>query len=256
MTIMESRPYTDPAVHQAGPSLGRAVLVEARTLTGTRSQRAVAAGGLFAMAAFAGGRALQPLAETTTSQLVAMACGPAGWMMLVLAVLLVSQEFSHGTIEQSLLADPDRSRLVLAKALAVLAADAVAFLVAVLMGAGAALVAPLLTGAPVLWRWDAGQLALAAGSLVFTSLAALAWALVSRSAPAPIMVLLLWPTIALLLSAVSSQVAAVLGWVNLDAVWVLADPTPGAWARLASSMLVWIVLPAGLGAWRLVKGDL
>lgn len=256
MTIVESRPHTDPAVDQSGPSLGRAVLVEARTLLGARSQRAVVAGGLFAMAAFAGGRALQPLAETTTSQLVAMACGPAGWMMLVLAVLLVSQEFSHGTIEQSLLADPDRSRLVLAKALAVLTADAVAVLVAGLMGAGAAVVAPLLTGTPVVWHWDAGQLALAAGSLVFTSLSALSWALVSRSAPAPIMVLLLWPTIALLLSSVSSQVAAALGWVSLDAVWALADPTPGAWARLVSSMLVWIVLPAGLGAWRLVEGDL
>ncbi|GAA1397457.1 hypothetical protein [Luteococcus peritonei] len=242
----------------AVPALGlpRAVAVELHKLVDTRSARLVIAGGAVLMAAFAGGRALLPQSDTTLGLLATMACGPAGWLMLVLAVLLVSTEFSRRTIEGALLLDPRRGRLVLAKVLALLVADAVAVLAALVMGVGAALVAPLVTGTPISWQIDPARLALAAGSVVFISLAATAWGLLTRNAPAPIMVLLLWPTLALLVASASPVAERLLAWVNLDAVWTLADPTAGVVWRFLTSALVWIVLPAAVGLARLVKGDL
>ncbi|MGO4957835.1 hypothetical protein ACTQ49_11320 [Luteococcus sp. Sow4_B9] len=240
----------------ARTTLARAVAVELHKLVDTRGQRAVIAGGLLGMAAFAGGRALWPTTGTDMWQLATMACGPAGWMLLVLAVLLASGEFTRGTIEPSLLQDPRRGRLVTAKLLAVLVAALVLLLVAVVMGVGAAVIGPWITGDAIPLRGDVGRLALAAGHLAFTGVAALGWALLTRSAPAPIMVLLLWPTIALLLASASAVAERLLSWVSLDAVWALADPSPGSWARLGTSMLAWAVLPLVAGLVRLVRGDL
>jgi ABC-2 type transport system permease protein len=62
---------------------------------------------------------------------------------LVLGILIVATEFRHGTITPSLLAVPDRVRLVLAKLAAALAAGAVLGLVASALCAG--LVFPLLS---------------------------------------------------------------------------------------------------------------
>ena len=64
---------------------------------------------------------------------------------LVLGILIVATEFRHGTITPSLLAVPDRTRLVLAKLLTALAAGAVLGLVGA--AACAAIIVPALVGA-------------------------------------------------------------------------------------------------------------
>jgi ABC-2 type transport system permease protein len=69
---------------------------------------------------------------------------------LVLGILIVATEFRHGTITPSLLAVPDRVRLVLAKLAAALGAGALLGLVAALLGT--AIVFPLLSARDV----DAG----------------------------------------------------------------------------------------------------
>ena len=70
--------------------------------------------------------------------------GIAQVFALVLGILVVTTEFRHGTITPSLLAVPDRSRLVLAK---VLAAFAVGFVLCLLASALAALIGQALLSA-------------------------------------------------------------------------------------------------------------
>lgn len=236
--------------------LGRAVVVDLRKLVNTRAHQAIIAGGTLLMAAFAGGRALVPSAETSVADLPVMALAPAGWMVMVLAVLLVSAEFSRRTVETSLVLDPRRGRFVAGKLLALLVAVVALLALALVLGLGAGLVAPLLTGHALPWSLDAQRFALAAGSLLFVALTGLAWALLTRNAPAPIVVLLLWPALALLVTSFSEAAGRVLQWVNIEPVWSLSDPSPLVLARFATSALVWIVLPGAIGTWRLAKGDL
>lgn len=252
-----------PASH-AGPShpepaplsLGRSVSVELRKLVNTRSQQAIMVGGLLLASVFAGGRALFSNDGTTVSDLVSMAAGPAGWMLMVLAVLLVSSEFSRRSIETSLVLDPSRTRYLASKIIAVLLAALVTMAGCLVLAVGAAVVGPLLGGDQIPMTFDARQLAVVAGSLVFVGLAALAWALATRNAPAPIMVLLLWPTISMMISSLSAQADRIISWVDVEPVWSLVEPTAGVLARFATSTLVWIVLPAAVGVYRLLKRDL
>jgi ABC-2 type transport system permease protein len=88
---------------------------------------------------------------------------------LVLGILIVATEFRHGTITPSLLAVPDRSRLVLAKLTAALAAGALLGLVAI--GLCTALIFPILSARDI----DAGGttndvLELIAGNAVASAL--------------------------------------------------------------------------------------
>jgi ABC-2 type transport system permease protein len=74
---------------------------------------------------------------------------------LVLGILVVATEFRHGTITPSLLAVPDRSRLVVAKLIAALIAGALLGLVA--QGLCAAIVLPLLSSRDIASELDSGE---------------------------------------------------------------------------------------------------
>jgi ABC-2 type transport system permease protein len=85
---------------------------------------------------------------------------------LVLGILIVATEFRHGTITPSLLAVPDRARLVLAKLVAALGAGALLGLVAALLCS--AIVFPLLASRDI----DAGGSSSEVLELILGNLAA------------------------------------------------------------------------------------
>ena len=85
---------------------------------------------------------------------------------LVLGILIVATEFRHGTITPSLLAVPDRTRLVLAKLVAALAAGALLGLVGAI--ACALIIVPQLVDARDLVSGDV--LELIAGNAVASAL--------------------------------------------------------------------------------------
>jgi ABC-2 type transport system permease protein len=88
---------------------------------------------------------------------------------LVLGILVVATEFRHGTITPSLLAVPDRVRLVMAKLIGSLLAGALLGLVAA--AACAAIVLPLLSARDIATGTDAGEvLKLIAGNTAAAAL--------------------------------------------------------------------------------------
>lgn len=161
------------------------------------------------------------------------------------AAISVTGEYAHGTIRPTYAATPHRSRVVAAKWLTNSAA--VAAFAVVVLGAGWGL------GATVLSSRDASVgLAMRDGTLgsmaalvafgVVVSWFALGIALVVRSAPAAVTLLLVWP---LLVENLLSGVAVLVGfsgvprWMPYQAALSAVQPTPDASALGRPLAFVW-----------------
>ena len=240
----------------ATPALLRACTVEARKLVDTRTGWVLTATAALLSGSFAGGRALFPTAETGFAQLASMASYPAGIIAMVMAVLLVAGEFAH-TAAVTFTLEPRRGRVVAAKALVVVALAIVATVLAFLAAALVMLVAPAITGHPLGWTADAARFGVLFGNNVFVALAGFALALAFRNAPAPLVVLLVWPTVALLVASLSEAAGTVVSYLAVDPFFALLTAADGfGGARVATATLLWISAPAALGAARLVRADL
>ncbi len=237
-------------------TLARAILVEARKLVDTRSGVALLIAAAALAAVFAGGRALLPIPTTTYGELVSMAAGPGGLILMILAILLATSEFSAGTASATFVLEPRRGRILLAKTVVVVGMAVVVTALAFVVAAGAMVIAPAL-GAPALpWSVDVPRVLAVTGAGAFTALAGLAWGFLTRSAPASIVLLLVWPTVVLLVGAVSDAARTVLGYLDLNAPYAFVTDPDHAGVRLVTSAAVWVVAPAALGVWRLLRGDL
>lgn len=237
-------------------SLARAIHVELRKLVDTRAGMALLATGVLLTGAFAGGRALLGGGPTTLGQLANLAAWPAGLVVMVMAILLVTGEFSQRTASITFVLDPRRGRVLAAKALAVLGVAVLAGILALAAALGAALVAQAFGSPAVSLAVSAGDIAVLVGSTVFTAATGFAWALATRNAPAPIVVLLVWPTVSLLLGSLSDALATALSWIELQPVATLALGVEHGWWKLLVATVVWIIVPAAIGTIRTLRRDL
>lgn len=237
-------------------SFARTVGVELRKLVNTRASVALVASAAILAGVFSGGGALLREGSATLSQLAMWASIPAQWVLMVLAVLLATGEFARHTASVTFTLEPRRARVLAAKAtVVVLAALGVAALI-VLAAVLVAAVAPLVTSNPIVWTLSPTDVGVLAGSSVFTALAGFALGLATRNAPASIVVLLVWPTVAVLAASASPVAAEVFAWIDPQPVFVIAQGAEDAWAKLATGALAWIALPGTVGAWRVLRHDL
>lgn len=248
-------PGTVPAA--ATLALARAVAIEARKLVNTRAGVALVVAGALLSGVFAGGSALFPTPETGFAQLASMAAMPVAMIVMAMSALLAAGEFSAGTAPVTLTLDPRRGRVVAAKALVVLTLAIVATLLAFAAAALTMLVAPALTGVPLSWGNSLLRLGVLLGNAVHLALAGFVLALALRNAPAPIAFLLVWPTVAMLISRISAGAAAVMSFVSIDPFYNLMPDVTGAGVPgLVVSVLFWLVLPGAIGILRLLRDDL
>ena len=256
MTTLTRPAATTAAAPALAPALLRACAVEARKLVDTRTGWVLTGTAVLLSGAFAGGRALFPTAETGFAQLASVASYPAGSIAMVMAVLLVAGEFAH-TAPVTFTLEPRRGRVVAAKALVVVALAVVATALAFLAAGLVMLVAPAITGDPLVWTADGARFGVLFGNNVFVALAGFALALAFRNAPAPLVVLLVWPTVALLVASLSEAAGTVVSYLAVDPFFALLTAADGfGGARVATATLLWISAPAALGAARLVRADL
>lgn len=234
-------------------AFGNTLRVETRKLFNTRAAQLIIAAGVALMAAFGGGLAWVSEQGSSLESIVATATGPGSWLLMVTAVLLVSAEFSRRTATHTFTLDPNRPRVLAAKVVVVLAAGLVAGLVALGIGLAAGTLVPALGGPAVEFTLGWHRFAQCLAGLCFAGLLGLAWGLLFRNAPAPLVLLLLWPTVSHILRNLS--IAPLLDWINIEPVWNL-DGSARSWAQLATSAALWLVLPGAVGAYRLIKGDL
>jgi ABC-type transport system involved in multi-copper enzyme maturation permease subunit len=245
-----------PAGRDERPSLARLTKVELRKMVDTRSGfwLLVAVVGLTLLSvlitALAGHEDQRSFAHILSNGLV-----PAGILLPVVGILLVSSEWSQRTALVSFALVPGRSRLIGAKVVAgvllALAATAVAVVLALLATA----IAP--TSISYQWSLPFGLLLQDVFYVVTSMLIGIAFgsALLS-SAPA----IVLYFAVPIALSALGSihSIAGVIEWINVgESSGPLTERVLGGedWAQVLVTLALWMVLPLAFGLWRITHGD-
>ena len=148
--------HVRPAARTTGPSLPAQVWLEARKSVSTRSGRALVAAAVLlapAVMAVVGAASTEPLDDVVgpivvTGMLSAL-------VVLALGVLSTAGEWTHGTVQTTFLLEPRRSRVLVAKSVAVALMGAVSTAVA------ACLASLVLVGIEPSASWDGGARAIA-----------------------------------------------------------------------------------------------
>ncbi|MEV4011538.1 hypothetical protein AB0J35_13635 [Nonomuraea angiospora] len=237
---------------------GRLLRAETRKLFDTRSSM-ITTGVLAVLAvALVTGRAVVLTGPPKLFTLAGSAAIALGILLPVLAVLTVTSEWSHRTALTTFTLEPRRARVLAAKCLPALGAAVVACLFALVAAVPATAVAAAVRGVEASW-YVAPQTVLGwIAVMVLMTAQGLAMGLLLLNAPAAIVICMtgtaLWSFVAQLGGAGETLAA----WLDLNAT---TNPLMGgAWAwetaaRLATSVLAWIVIPGGLGVLRVVRKD-
>lgn len=195
-----------------------------------------------------------PEGGTEMEILLLAAAGPQGLLLPVLGVLLVTSEWGQRAAMTTFTLVPKRERVVVAK---ILAALAIGLAVLVVTFAIAAL-ATALSGADV---GDVEIETLGHFTLlqVLGILQGLAFGLLLLNSAAAIVAYFLLPIISSIVFSVVEPLRDLRDWVDLGfAQSPLSNPgslTGEEWAHVASTSVIWIVLPMALGCWRMLTAE-
>ncbi|MFM9377085.1 hypothetical protein [Gordonia sp. VNK21] len=236
----------DPQV--PGVRFGSLVRVESRKLTDSRGALGVliALGVLLLIITITGMSNGTIAFDSALSALSATAAN----FLAIIAIMLVTAEWSQRSVVSTFTLEPRRERVVVAKALAALALGAVAFVVCLLL-------AWLISAVNGETMDHAGEALVSAALYIgFLVLMGFAFALLLLNTPGAIVAFFILPTllVPLLVGLVSDQDSDAQTWVTPS--MALDQFTPGTtssgspWLPLLVCALVWIVLPGALGAYR------
>jgi ABC-2 type transport system permease protein len=191
---------------------------------------------------------------TPMETLLLAAAGPQGLLLPVLGVLLVTSEWGQRAAMTTFTLVPRRERVVVAKILAAMVIGlgvlAVTFVVAAL--------ATVLSGASIgdLPGNVPGYFVLIQ---VLGILQGLAFGLLLLNSAAAIVAYFLLPVLSTIVFSVVEPLEGIREWIDIGyAQSPLSEPgalTGEQWGQLATTTLVWIVLPMVLGAWRMVTTE-
>jgi ABC-2 type transport system permease protein len=240
----------------ARPSLARLTRVELRKMVDTRSgfwlQLAVLALTVLAVVitVLAGSEA-----DKNLIQIVSNALQPAGILLPVVGILLVSSEWSQRTALVSFALVPRRARLIVAKVLAGIVLALVATVIGLALGAlGTALVS---TDAPHVWSLPLGILLQDFVYVVTAMVIGVGFGLALQSS-APGIVLYFALPVALAAIGSIHALSGVVDWIDTaEALEPLTTEVMSGhqWAQGLVALAIWIGVPMSIGFWRLTRRD-
>ena len=243
-------------VPDAPPSLRRLTLVEVRKMTDTRAGfwLLLITAALTLLSAVIAGLALAD-EDSNLLNFLAITVQPASILMPVVGILLVSSEWSQRTAMVTFLLVPQRSRVMAAKLLAgltlAMAACVLCLITALLLTALAG------SDGDATWSLSVGLIGQIAVSVAVPMLIGIAFgAVLLASAPAIVLYFVL-PTVWAGLGAIPKLEGAA-RWLDTSVTMTpLIEETLSAteWARLATSLALWLFLPLAIGLWRVARSD-
>jgi ABC-2 type transport system permease protein len=238
------------------PGLGRLTRVELRKMVDTRSgfwlQLSVLALTVLAVVitVLAGSDHDQRLI-----QMVSNALQPAGILLPVVGILLVTSEWSQRTALVSFALVPQRGRLILAKVLAGVVLALVATVIGLLIGVlGTALAS---TGAPHAWSLPLGILLQDFVYVVTAMIIGVGFGLALQSSAPGIVLYFALPVAFAALGSIHA-LNGVVDWVNTaEALEPLTTEVMSGhqWAQGLVALALWIGIPMSIGMWRLTRRD-
>lgn len=186
---------------------------------------------------------------------------PTGFLLPVLAILLVTSEWSQRTGLVTFTLEPKRSRVVVAKLITSVVAALGAVVVALALAALGTVLAGAFRGGPA-GSWDMTVAGVANSALLqlLALLSGFAFGMLIMNSAAAIVLYFVLPT-------VWSILGQVVPWLRENVQewgdFALAQfplqsgewATSGEWARLAVSGTIWLVIPLILGIWRLLRSE-
>jgi ABC-2 type transport system permease protein len=194
--------------------------------------------------------------ERTFTNYMGIMATPQGFLLPVLGILLITQEWTQRTGMVTFTLEPHRGKVITAKVLAALAYGALAVVLAMVLAALGAAV----SGAPGAWENigadDIGKFALLQASGV---LQGLAFGLIFLNSAAAIVTYFVVPIAFSVVTSIWSALADIQPWVDLGTSQVpLFEGTALSgeeWAQLATGTLIWVVLPFVVGLWRVLRAE-
>jgi ABC-2 type transport system permease protein len=182
---------------------------------------------------------------------------PQGFLLPVLGILLVTQEWSQRTGMVTFTLEPRRGKVLWAKVLAAL----VFGLLAVVLAIAVAALFTAISGAPDAWQNigldDVGKFTILQVSGV---LQGLAFGLIFLNSAAAIVTYFVLPIAFSIVTSIWTALKDVQPWIDLGTSQTplfSGDAMTGKeWAQLAVGTLIWVVLPFLAGLWRVLRAEL
>ena len=241
---------------QTRPGLWRLTLVELRKMTDTRAGfwlllTTVALTVLIVVvAAFAFSSE-----DAKLLNFLSIATVPATVLMPVVGILLVTSEWNQRTAMITFTLVPDRGRVLLAKLLAGVLLALIAFQLCLICG----LLATAAAGddGDATWSLSAALIGQALFSVAVPMISGVAFgAVLLASAPAIVLYFVL-PTVWGILGEIPA-LEGVARWLDTGRTMSpLLEESLSAteWARVGTSLALWLLVPLALGVWRVLRAD-
>ncbi len=190
---------------------------------------------------------------------VAVTTLPMAILLPVIGIMGATSEWSQRTAMTTFAHEPRRGRVVAAKVTGSLLLGLAAYLVCLLLAAGAHQLAISTQGVAGDWSVDGWTVAGGAVIVGIYVLQGSAFGLAALNTPAAIVGYLVLP---ILLSMLTGMVASLRGlgeWVDLNTTLApLAQglaPTGDQWGRVGVSVALWVLLPMLIGIWRVLRRE-
>ena len=188
--------------------------------------------------------------------------GVLGYFLPIIAIMLVTSEASQRNGLVTFTLEPRRSRVVLAKFIAGLGL-AVSVMVIGMLLAVVGTVLGMVTGGSPSWSIDAQSVF---SAVILSNLIAVfigfALAMLIMNTPAAIVgyfaYTLILPTAVGILGYLSDTFNDIAPWIEFNTAQVPLisgdyAPTGEQWAQIATSGFIWLIVPLGIGIWRLLR---
>lgn len=239
--------------------LGRLVQVELRKMVDTRAGQwllgiiafvTLAAVVIFGLAANDGDKTFFNFAAFTGT--------PQGFLLPVMAILLITQEWGQRTAMVTFTLEPHRGRVLIAKVAGALIIGLAAFTLALVLALAATAV---FGGAGAFDDFTFADMGVFGLLQVLGILQGLAFGLLFLNSAVAIVMFFVLPTIFGILSEVWASFRDIAPWVDFGTAQLpLFDGAAGVtgqeWARLGVTMVIWVFLPLAVGAARMLRSEL
>lgn len=237
----------------------RLLVAETRKLFDTRSSMIMT--GILVVLAFALiiGRGVTMSEPPKLFTLAGTAAIPFGILLPVLGILTVTGEWSHRTALTTFALEPRRARVLAAKCLPPLGAAVVSCLFALLIAVPVTAVTAAARGVEATWSITPQSLMGWVAVMALTTAQGLAMGLLLLNAPAAIVIFMAGPPLWGFVRQLGAAGETLADWLDVNTTTnplMDGDWNWVAFARLATSVAVWVAIPLALGALRVTRKDI